>query len=119
LKARSAVFVSAASSVRAMPELHKICFSYLNVGNETARLEFPRWLFEYPDLLEMSCRVVLAQVEKGLGYPVCLSESHHLAVIKSHERARFFELLERHLVALGVERVNVSPKESRKRQSII
>ncbi len=116
---RSAAFASGASTARCLPAAQRTCFLYMNVGYEVARLEFPYWLLGSPQTFSMAVAVAVAQVEKGIGYPVCLTEAHHLAVIRGQDRTRFFELLRRHLVALGVDRVKVSPKESRKRQSVI
>jgi hypothetical protein len=116
---RSGVFLSGAPMARRLDREQSICFSYMNVGMEIARLEFPRWLLDQPEMLHFAASTVLAQVEKGRGYPVALSESHHLAVIKSADRQRFFDLLGQHLVGLGVNRIKVSPKESRKRKGIV
>lgn len=116
---RTGIFLSGASVARSLAAEHRTCFSYFNVGYEVARLEFPRWLAEDRRLLERAFRSVGAQVEKGRGYPVALAEAHNLAVIRSTDRARFFDLLSRHLVSLGVDRVSVSPKEARKRRGIV
>lgn len=118
-KTRSAAFLSAASAARSLPSEHRTCFLYINVGYEVARLEFPHWMHLDAEAFSLAVNVAVAQVEKGIGYPVCLTEAHHLAVIRGQDRTRFFELLRRHLVALGVDRVKVSPKESRKRHSVI
>jgi hypothetical protein len=97
----------------------QICFSYLNVGSEIARIECPRWVVENFVLRELACAVVASQVQKGRGYPVALSEAHNLAVIRAADRERFFELIKRHLVSLGVRQVRVSPKESKKRSGFV
>jgi hypothetical protein len=119
LGCRTAVFQSGANVARWLAAEHRICFAYMNVGAEVARLEFPRWLTEDTSWLNGAFRTVRSQVEKGGGYPVALAESHNLAVIRAADRARFFELLSRHLVSLGIDRVSVSPKESRKRRGIV
>jgi hypothetical protein len=119
LGCRSGVFQSGANVARSLAAEHRICFAYMNVGAEVARLEFPRWLSKDISLLNRAFGTVRAQVEKGRGYPLALAESHNLAVIRAGDRARFFELLSRHLVSLGVDRVSVSPKESRKRRGIV
>lgn len=115
---RSPAFQSGASVARSMSSNQRICFTYMNVGNEIARLEFPRWLVGAREFT-LALETVLAQVEKGAGYPVCLQEAHHLAVIKGADRQRFFELVTRQLVSLGLPSVRQSPKESRKRISLI
>ncbi|HEY9713098.1 MAG TPA: DNA double-strand break repair nuclease NurA, partial [Chroococcales cyanobacterium] len=116
---RSAVFQSGASVLKSLPLDQRICFSYLHVGDEIARLEFPRWLMADQTLLDLAMQAALNQCKKGMGYPIALSEAHHLAVIRGADRDRFFELMARHMVALGAPRVRQSPKESRKRTSFI
>ncbi len=105
---------SQAISRRLTPD-HQICFSYFNLGSEIARCEVPRWLANDAVMRELTLAVTAAQVEKGRGYPVALSEAHNQAVIKAKDREQFFELIKRHLISLGVRQVRVSPKESRKR----
>lgn len=116
--ARSSATLSGSAASRLLPEAHQTCFVYLNTGYEVARLEFPRWLADSAGILNNACKVVLEQSAKGFGYPVCLTEAHHQAIIRAADRNRFFALLERHLVGLG-EEVHLSPKENRKRWSPI
>jgi hypothetical protein len=116
---RTCTFLSGATLARALPSNHQICFTYANVGAEVARLEFPRWVADDPELLNLAVAVSVAQARKGAGYPVSLSEAHNLAIIRGSDRVRFFEFLARHLVSLGMDRVRPSPKESRKRRGIV
>lgn len=116
---RTATFATGAYVSKLMPPQVQICFSYLHTGYEVARLEFPRWLFERRDLLEFAFSAIAAQVEKGQGYPVSLSEAHHLAVIRGADRLKFFDLLARQLISLGLKRVSTSPKEKRKRRGLV
>ncbi|MBI4532912.1 MAG: DNA double-strand break repair nuclease NurA [Candidatus Melainabacteria bacterium] len=116
---RSSTFLSGAKVVRTYPKSLATSFVYLNVGREIARLEFPQWLAYDKQTLELTLATTLSQVNKADGYPVCLAEAHNLAVIRSQDRKGFFELLARHLVSLGVDRVSLSPKETRKRRAII
>lgn len=116
---RTAAFQSGASVTKLMSANHRICFSYFNVGNEVARVEFPRWMFEHKDLLDSALQAVKSQVKKGMGYPVSLAEAHHLAVIRGADRQRFFDLVARQLVQLGMKPVKLSAKESKKRNSFI
>ena len=62
--------------------------------------------------------IVLAQVQKGYGYPVALAEAHNQAVVRGGDRARFFNLLEQQLIKAGLRNVGTSYKEARKRGSI-
>lgn len=61
---------------------------------------------------------MLAQVQKGYGYPVALAEAHNQAVVRGSDRARFFGLLEQQLIKAGLRNVGTSYKEARKRGSI-
>lgn len=115
---RTAAFTSGAMVSKLMPPELQTCFTYLHTGYEVARLEFPRWLFERPELFELSMTAIAAQVEKGQGYPVSLSEAHHLAVIRGADRLKFFDLLARQLISLGLKRVSTSHKERRKRRGV-
>ena len=112
---RSALFMSGSPALKSLPYEHKICFTYINTGFEIARLELPQWLFANGNVFKNALSTVLSQAEKGKGYPICLSEAHHLAVIRGGDRERFFALMTQHLVGMGVPRVRVSPKESKKR----
>ncbi|MGL4882328.1 MAG: DNA double-strand break repair nuclease NurA, partial [Waterburya sp.] len=96
----------------------KIYFCYVNVGAEIARLEIPAWVVEDSALFEQSLSIVLAQVQKGYGYPVALAEAHNQAVVRGSDRARFFALLEQQLIKAGLRNVGTSYKEARKRGSI-
>jgi hypothetical protein len=109
------------SSIRILdlyPESQWVYFCYVNVGSEIARIEFPAWVAEDPDLLNRSLSIMLAQVNKGYGYPVALAEAHNQAVIRSGDRARFFTLLEQQMIRTGLKNVGTSYKETRKRGSI-
>jgi hypothetical protein len=116
---RGPVMAAGATKGLPLPDAHRRCFAYVNAGKEIARLEFPRWLAEDTTLLNEAVRVVLAQTVKGAGYPVCIAEAHNMAVVRAADRSKFFELLAKHLIEAGVQRVKVSPKESGKRRSIV
>jgi hypothetical protein len=96
----------------------RIYFCYVHVGTEIARLEFPSWVAEDSHLLEQALSLTLTQVQKGYGYPIALAEAHNQAVVRGGDRARFFALLEQHLIRAGLQNVGVSYKEARKRGSI-
>jgi hypothetical protein len=88
------------------------------VGTEVARIEFPEWVAEDALLLDTALSLVLAQVQKGYGYPVALAEAHNQAVVRGGDRARFFALLEQQMIRAGLQNVGISYKEARKRGSI-
>jgi hypothetical protein len=97
---------------------HEIYFCYVHVGTEIARIEVPAWVAENPTLLDQSLGLMLAQVQKGYGYPVALAEAHNQAVVRGGDRARFFALLEQQMIKAGLRNVGISYKEARKRGSI-
>lgn len=102
-----------------LPDSHRRTFTYVNVGKEIARLEFPRWLADDKKLLNSAIGVAIAQSDKGSGYPICIAEAHNMAVVRAADRTKFFDLIARHLVATGVQQVKISPKESGKRRGIV
>ncbi|MBW4665614.1 MAG: DNA double-strand break repair nuclease NurA [Chroococcus sp. CMT-3BRIN-NPC107] len=97
---------------------HVIYFCYVHVGTEIARIELPAWVAEDSVLLEHSLGLMLAQVQKGYGYPVALAEAHNQAVVRGGDRASFFALLEQQMIKAGLQNVGISYKEARKRGSI-
>ena len=97
---------------------HEIYFCYVHVGTEIARIEVPAWVAENSTLLDQSLSLMLAQVQKGYGYPVALAEAHNQAVVRGGDRARFFALLEQQMIKAGLRNVGISYKEARKRGSI-
>ncbi|MCS6860347.1 MAG: DNA double-strand break repair nuclease NurA [Abditibacteriales bacterium] len=90
---RSAVFRSA-SSVLAEYGEHAVCFFYLHVGAEIARVEIPQWVAEDDALLDLVHSGVADQAEKGRGYPVALAEAHAQAVVRGAEREMFYRMME-------------------------
>lgn len=95
-----------------------IYFCYVHVGAEIARVEAPEWLARDRDRLHEALALMLAQVHKGRGYPVALAEAHNQAVVRGPDRARFYLMLERQMIAAGLKNVGTSYKEARKRGSI-
>ncbi len=121
---RSPLWRSGASVLETFGEHHIHC-CYLNVGNgggkgdpEIARLEFPAWVAQEAELLQQALAGVLSQVQKGFGYPIALAEAHHLAVVRSGDRQRFFALVEQELIRAGLRHVTISRKEAQKRSGI-
>ncbi|MGB5914726.1 MAG: DNA double-strand break repair nuclease NurA, partial [Phormidesmis sp.] len=97
---------------------HAVYFCYVHVGAEVARVEFPQWMVDDSALLESALSLMLAQVQKGFGYPVALAEAHNQAVVRGSDRTRFFALLEQQMIRAGLKNVGTSFKEARKRGSI-
>lgn len=115
---RSAFFLSRSRWCSKLALRNRVCFAYLNTGFEIARIEVPFWLFQDKDLLDLSLSLVINQVEKGFGYPIALAEAHNKAVIKQHDRSRFFSLLEQELLKQK-QQVSLSPKERKKRSGFV
>ena len=97
---------------------HTVYFCYVHVGAEVARVECPQWVVEDRDLFNTALSLMLAQVQKGFGYPVALAEAHNQAVVRGGDRIRFFTLLEQQMIRAGLKNVGTSFKEARKRGSI-
>ncbi len=95
-----------------------IYFCYVHVGTEIARIEIPAWVAENTTMLDQALGLMLAQVQKGYGYPVAIAEAHNQAVVKGGDKARFFALLEQQMIKAGLKNVGTSYKEARKRGSI-
>ncbi|WGV25883.1 DNA double-strand break repair nuclease NurA [Halotia branconii] len=95
-----------------------IYFCYVHVGAEIARIEVPAWVAEDTTMFDQALGLMLAQVQKGYGYPVAIAEAHNQAVVRGGDKARFFALLERQMIKAGLRNVGTSYKEARKRGSI-
>ena len=115
---RSPLYRSSLRILDLYDESQRVYFCYVNVGSEIARIEIPAWVAEDSALFAQSLSIMLAQVNKGYGYPVALAEAHNQAVVRGGDRARFFALLEQQLIRAGVRNVGTSYKETRKRGSI-
>jgi len=90
---RSALFVSTSSILKEYGP-HEVRFYYVNVGEELARIEVPKWVADDPALLDLSHALVLDQCRRGHGYPVALSEAHEHAVVTGADRENFWALVE-------------------------
>ncbi|MBE9004552.1 DNA double-strand break repair nuclease NurA [Fortiea sp. LEGE XX443] len=95
-----------------------IYFCYVHVGAEIARIEVPAWVVENAAMFDEALGLMLAQVQKGYGYPVAIAEAHNQAVVRGGDKARFFALLEKQMIKAGLKNVGTSYKEARKRGSI-
>jgi hypothetical protein len=91
---RSALFATRSSIVRDHYGPHQVCFCYVNMGEEIARIEMPEWAATDGALLGMAHALVLDQCRRGQGYPVALSESHEQAVVTSGDREQFRTMVE-------------------------
>ena len=94
---RGPIFKTALGEPRELAEyIGSLCFTYLRtpLSNEIARLEFPEWLLQDPELLERTFSLVMNQYELGQGYPVALMEAHESAVLRGDDRELLRLLLE-------------------------
>ena len=92
---RSAVFCSSWRTSRDQYREHRVHFVYLNTGDEIARVDLPEWVACDPTALDFVHGAIVDQIEKGLGYPVSLTEAHEQAVVRSADRRLFWEVVER------------------------
>jgi hypothetical protein len=83
---RSDVFSSSAPILEHYGEGNEVDFFYLNVGEEIARVEAPRWVLQEERHLGLLHALIYDQCERGRGYPSALKESHEQAVITAAER---------------------------------
>jgi hypothetical protein len=93
---RSAIF-SSSSNIIEKYGAHSVCFFYLKIDEEVARVEVPLWVADNPILLDMVHAIVYDQCCKGFGYPVALSEAHEQAVVTGVDREQFWNLVDRSL----------------------
>ena len=91
---RSALFISQSSIVQKRYGEHRVYFFYLRVDDEIARLEIPQWAAKDESLLNLTHGLILDQCQRGLGYPVALSEAHEKAVVTAADREEFWQLVE-------------------------
>jgi len=91
---RSGLFISHSSIVQKRYGEHRVYFFYLRVDDEIARVEIPQWVAEDEGLLNLTHSLVLDQCQRGLGYPVALSEAHEKAVVTTADREEFWRLVE-------------------------
>lgn len=115
---RGPLWRSSSSILNHYTEHHRVYFCYVNVGSEIARIDLPAWVAQDSAVLDSALSLMLAQVQKGYGYPVTLAEAHNQAVVRGGDRNRFFALLEQQMIKVGLKNVGTSYKETRKRSSI-
>lgn len=108
---RSPVFYST-SSINNRYGIHKVCFFYIGMGEEVARVEVPEWVADDQALLNLTHAIILDQCDKGFGYPVCLSEAHEQAVVTGIDRDQFWDLVDRVL-----QEDNIASQRSLKQRS--
>ena len=91
---RSAIFSSRSSVVVKHYGAQEINFFYIKLDEEVGRVEIPLWVAEDEKLVELVHSTILDQCQRGLGYPVALSEAHEQAVVTGADREQFWGLVE-------------------------
>lgn len=95
---RSDIFISQSSINDKRYGIHRVCFFYVRVEDEVARIEVPEWVAKDENLLGLTHSLVLDQCRRGHGYPVVLSEAHEQAVVTGADRENFWSLVESSLI---------------------
>ena len=88
------------------------------MGEEVARVEVPGWCAADAQALDLLHAALLAQAEKGHGYPLALQEAHEQAVVSTGDRALFTQLVDEALTAEGL-RTATSEKARSKRTRFV
>ena len=114
---RSPLFWSSAPVLDAYGR-HQVAFSYLDAGEEIARLELPAYVATDPGMTDLAHWAAADQAQRGYGYPVALAEAHEQAIVRWADRDAFFRLVAQRLVREG-HRVTTSRKQFRKRGALV
>ena len=80
----------------------QVHFYYLNVGEEIARVEVPRWVAQDEKLLALGHSLLMEQCRRGQGYPVAVSEAHQQAVVNGMDRQLFKQMVNETLERQGL-----------------
>ena len=118
---RSSLFRARSERVRRVEDLFsdhdQVCFFYLRVGPEMARVEVPVWAAS-EQLVDILHSALVDQCRRGSGYPRALQEAHEQAVINGHDRELFSRLLERVSSQAGL-RTDLVGKAASKRRRLV
>lgn len=93
----------------------QVYFYYLNVGEEIARVEVPRWVAESDTLLGLGHSLIVEQCRRGQGYPVAISEAHEQAVVTGRDRQLFRQMVEETLEKQGLPTYTSQKERSKQR----
>lgn len=115
---RSALFKSSWSTSVQRYGDHAIHFFYVNVGSEIARVEVPQWVAEDPSRLDLVHAVVCDQCQRGQGYPRALIEAHEKAVVTAGDRRIYEQMIQRVLIANGIEPAPSEKERSKRLRSL-
>jgi NurA-like 5'-3' nuclease len=118
---RTAVFRAASERVRNVESLfanrHEVCFFYLRVGDDVARVELPRWAAT-PERVARLHATLVDQCRRCDGYPRALQEAHEQAVISMGDRELFDRMLEAEALRQGMRTPANSKQMSKRRRGL-
>lgn len=117
---RSAIFRARSERTRRVEQqfpAHEVCFFYLRVEDDIARVELPAWAAD-PQRVGRLHRALLDQTQFCGGYPRALQEAHELAVISSVDREQFARLLESESTRAGIHATLAGKQRSKRRRLI-
>ncbi|GBD23413.1 hypothetical protein HRbin29_01079 [bacterium HR29] len=117
---RSAIFRARSERTRRVEQqfpAHEVCFFYLRIDDDLARVELPAWAAE-PARVARLHRALLDQARHCGGYPRALQEAHELAVISSRDREQFARLLEAESARAGFTTALAGKQRSKRRRVV-
>lgn len=117
---RTALFRARSERTRRAEEYfpeHEVCFFYVRVDDDVARVELPRWAAAEGSLERLHAALI-SQAEHCGGYPRALQEAHEQAVITARERELFARILESESGQLGMRVLLAGKRRSKRRRAV-
>lgn len=117
---RSALFRARSERARRVEEqfpAHEVCFFYVRIDDDLARVELPAWAATSERVGRLHAALLAQSVDCG-GYPRALQEAHELAVISTHDRELFARLLEAESARHGLHSPLAGKQRSKRRRPI-
>lgn len=119
--ARSAVFRARSERARRVEDQFasedQVCFFYLRVHDDIARVELPLWAATAARLGRLHATLV-DQCRRCEGYPRALQEAHEQAVVSATDRDLFEVLLEKEAIRAGVHEQTAGKAASKRRRHV-
>ncbi len=118
---RSALFRARSERGQRVEDLftttHEVCFFYLRVGGDLARVELPHWATSAAQVDRLHATIV-DQCRRCDGYPRVLQEAHEQAVISMGDRLQFGRLLDAEAARQGVHAIALGKHLSKRRRAV-
>jgi hypothetical protein len=117
---RSELFAGSSQVLKAYGD-QWVDFFYVNVGQEIARVEVPRWVSQSAEQLGLLHAVIYDQCQRSPGfppYPPALLEAHEQAVITVSERRLIEDMVEQTLGQLGHHMIRSAKDDSKRRRGV-